>query len=1621
MRTGAAAFLCAVFALSVRAGTFTDSLFSAVADSAHCSRGQGIGLAIQAFDTLHLIYCSPASESPDTISMKTPDVVATRNEHFRFFWSTFQTTKINNIYGMEIAVRDSNTIDSTIPSPVSNFNLGAPSYLHADAIDQSMFISVIDSGDLKKIAISPQNVVSVNKNIDSGNVGLLNASQCRYTSADMLTAFEVSNKTIIVRKVPIANDFPPPRNSKDTAARTGSTCYSPSIAADGEGNILVLWANKGSSASAKFISYSFWNSTSGIWTKVDSADAIADSDSLNCYDYAQVVSYGLGKFVSVNRDDAGIMLRIFKKNTSAGGDTLTMDTVRVVARSECHFPALAVNGHYLAVVWMEKSPQNAFHLTGIRYGIHSEEISRDSLKNLADIQIGNPVIYAVVNCAMDSSGNIGLAWWKKGYSAQRGVLASRDIYNREGFWASGDFSIQPQLTDSIRFDSGAVSASQRPRDSWIKGFVYARVNSDNVLDSFPIDSLSHRSLETKGLYGSFHYKIYLKASSDLLKAPVVERIFLKWNTKPRFVPLKTVRVGSTRIDTLHFGDTVVCRSRIDAVSCEVGMSDADVSDELTGEARLLTKVIPGSFPASSGRSAWFSLDTIYRSDTVAACRFSGRDSRNWSCQDSVLYIKTRNIPPSLRVRAVHSGNRRDTLDIASLSRIAIQQSDTVDFLYAMTDSNDPGIPSRVFFNGAFIQSTEEGKDSLFRFICSAGRPQGDTIAFIAADPEDTAIVRAFCGVNHFPAIDSIVVAGGSVRDGDTVRVTPGSGVSVAIHASDADVGYGDTLQFAVSRGGRDTTMHAPLFTYIPARFDTVVKITVFDLFGKPDSRRFFIKFPWYATDSAENPALFAAKKNLLAVSQIAGGSGRDTVAIAFRNAGNDTLSLLSIRFSGKDRKWMKLLASSGPIDAPDNAGIFPLRCPPDSSVRVDALFMSDSLAGDGLLYDTIIVALNDRLGFDTLPVRLEHNDLPYIVAWAVKFTSDKPYWLAKKKNSGTGETRRFQFPPYAKLAVSFSEPMDSAAAAGGIRMYSVFDSLSRNGPAAVPLVFSWTPDRKTVELSPRYTRSSPFFRFQPMPGFFIPTDSIRFVVESSLTDTAKTPSGPNRLDVHLLGKRDAPSDTTFSLRIDSVTFTVAAVYPPDGAAGIPPGTPIVVRFSSPPLPVTLDTSRTGNRMLSVRSAYKSAAEASFSRIIAASDSVVFVPSKAFFYGDTVRCRYRARWARDALGYAADNDRDGIPLSMFDTSASQDDKQWSFVIRKIGLSSVFPENGAINAASLTPIRVTFSDTVAAFAIDTSPRGNRTLVMTSRCSGGAGIDFDSVRLRGTSATFYPSRPLFYRDDVQCSYFGLSTLDTGRFAFDAPHGEPLLVRDSLRWSFSIKPIVLSSVTPESLSASSPIHPEIVLRFSDQVYEGTFDPDTSCGNRSFRLTSTYTADSALPFRSLALSADRRQVTIRPSKTFFGGDSLHCVFAGFKSDFAYGASDNLPGTGLTSGGYAWYFFIRNQEFYTFPNPYKPGTDPRHCSTSGPCGIWFKNLHALKKGITEVAVKIFTMNAHPIYSSKAAGLRIRFEAGNPQLKPEWKWDTRNQRGELAASGLYLYAVYDPRDNIVMKGKLMIVR
>jgi hypothetical protein len=416
-------------------------------------------------------------------------------------------------------------------------------------------------------------------------------------------------------------------------------------------------------------------------------------------------------------------------------------------------------------------------------------------------------------------------------------------------------------------------------------------------------------------------------------------------------------------------------------------------------------------------------------------------------------------------------------------------------------------------------------------------------------------------------------------------------------------------------------------------------------------------------------------------------------------------------------------------------------------------------------------------------------------------------------------------------------------------------------------------------------------------------------------------------------------------------------------------------------------------------------------------------AKQFFYGDTVTCYYRARWVTDSLGYPVVLDNSGIPVQMFDTLSKANDKQWSFIIKDMGHTGVSPQISDTGVSPATAITVRFADSIPAASVDTSRKDNLQLVVHTAFSKGAAVSFDSVRTRGTSVVYYPGRRFFYGDTVFCSYQGLMTKDSLRYSIDLSNRQLLSTNDKTQWQFTIRNIRIVSAKPDSASRAS-IQPVITLKFSDPVFTGTFDQDTSSRNRSFSMTSSYTLDSLLAFRSVLMSSDSTQVTIRPKGVFFSNDSIHCLFKGFTKAFSYDSSKNLPAdSAATMALHAWYFFTENTGFYTYPNPYKPGIDPRHCrnAATDPCGIWFTNLHLLRKGVNDIIVKIFGMNANPVYNTQTAGVIIHFSQSEPNLKPQWKWETKNQRGELVASGLYFYVVTDIKGSALTKGKLMIVR
>jgi hypothetical protein len=603
--------------------------------------------------------------------------------------------------------------------------------------------------------------------------------------------------------------------------------------------------------------------------------------------------------------------------------------------------------------------------------------------------------------------------------------------------------------------------------------------------------------------------------------------------------------------------------------------------------------------------------------------------------------------------------------------------------------------------------------------------------------------------------------------------------------------------------------------------------------------------------------------------------------------------------------------------------------------------------------------------------------------------------------------------------------MDSASAKRGIFTYSIFESGITGKIDTMYFEQKWKNNHTTLVLRPDWNKSSVYFKgLKPPQRLYIPTDSIAVRITARLKDLARPPLGPNALDIHKTFIPDSTGDTAYTYRIDSIHFTIDSVFPVNKQTGVGPRPKIALTFSSPIYPGTVDTSRYNNKSLLVTTKYNSkldtARQVIFDSVFISSNRIFFVPKKSFFFGDSVYCYYRGVSARDTLGFSIDMNNDGIPKHFFDSSSREDDYFWSFLIEEITNSGVIPDSGASDVSMKTPISLQFSKPVYPGTIDTARVKNRSLTVTSTYSDGTPILYDSVVMYGNKATFYLNHPLFYADSVFCNFRGLITKDTAGFSIDIGNDTDLTNNKGKKWFFKVEELKVKSVFPDSGNLKATIRTPISLTFSGPVSGLIFDTSlVADSNRSFYGTSSYNGARRILFSGLQFSPDSTTITLHPAKAFYSYDSVTCFFAGYRRGYSYLKIQSLVpiDSQSTVGKYTWYFLTGNEGFYTYPNPFKPGSDPRHRNLGG---IWFKNLHALanqRGALSTVTIRIYTMNTHRVVESGP----VNFQDGNPEKKPEWFWNTTNGRGAPVSTGVYFYIIYDAQNKMLLKGKILIVR
>ena len=317
-----------LFAASVQAGTFIDSLFTSGADTIHCVASDGVFLDIHYRDAMRMEY-GPVRPL-NSATPKTPDVAIMKNNHLRFFWSDSQSAASGpRLYRMDALVSDTGiTLQDTVAVSGNQILLQRPLYLHADAFDTLFFVSVVEKNLFRGYANKP--TVRLD-NIGGGTISIFDGSQCHYKDNVFLAVYEQSSAKIACRKVSINAGVPSQSAQEYIIADNQSYCFNPSIAADSAGNVLSLWM-QGTKAGSKRLTWAYYDSTFTFHDSATFPGNIDDVNMLNNYDDAPVVSYAGGKFASVNWDPSGIVLRLFEIMPALPLDTMATSSLRVTDR-----------------------------------------------------------------------------------------------------------------------------------------------------------------------------------------------------------------------------------------------------------------------------------------------------------------------------------------------------------------------------------------------------------------------------------------------------------------------------------------------------------------------------------------------------------------------------------------------------------------------------------------------------------------------------------------------------------------------------------------------------------------------------------------------------------------------------------------------------------------------------------------------------------------------------------------------------------------------------------------------------------------------------------------------------------------------------------------------------------------------------------------------------------------------------------------------------------------------------------------------------------------------------------------------------------------------------------------
>lgn len=854
------------------------------------------------------------------------------------------------------------------------------------------------------------------------------------------------------------------------------------------------------------------------------------------------------------------------------------------------------------------------------------------------------------------------------------------------------------------------------------------------------------------------YRIVPRAiAPDYVQQVRVDSLIVRFNVKPRRPRLDSIRIGDgpraafdplaayevlTRKDSVHLdvsGIDVESRPRamfrllIDGrVADSVAVDPSAPGTYRTRFSFKPPEDLPNPLPIAvmmRDSSGWWSLPAEFRpsfrnhapAETLAVVRGRGRDS-------SGVYLP-------------RTPGAADTVPVAAMDTLVLQLGDTATALVRLGDRNDDTVTLRVLRNGANILDRRAAVRDLqtFRFAADTASPLVDTLTLLAIDKDTAAALSFLLRPNRLPAVDSVWLAAFTDKQGarqagpfDAVRdFAADSGLQVP-HGlpavlrtgwSDADRTFGDRVRISWTvYSARAACAAGDLACYDRAGYpdadslstalalpEEYLAVRATDSSGAFQERRVRLEYPVFDTAGA---ASFRAALDSLARSlDFVLGSSRtaDTIEAELANTGNVPLQVLSVSTAADDRRWLSLklvwevpgapprkdsLLATGRTDSNAVPAGRSVAVAPGARLTLSIRVSSDSLRGDSVLVDTLVLRTNDLANpYIRIPIRMAYNDLPLL---RLSHQGGRPGPSGGHNDAGLPDF----LPVRSRLVFAFSEPVRILDPAARFRVYSYLDSLKNpEGHEAIPGQYlyrskaaspkrtlesdrtpgsdrifgpAWGPGDSiadTLYFIPAYVRASDSLKVRPRPGSFIHRDVIRIAVANGVTDRAG-----NALDLRLDKVARAPGtvDTVWSVRVDTGSFRVVSTEPASREEKWDPDRLIRVRFNRslglpPPRGGDTLTALSFTRLKGdsnggvwIRSSARGDRRYDFQFVgLEGGDSTLVLrprPKLAAF--DTVTVRLSGGLA-DVDGLTLDGNGDGFPSRFYDPADTTDDFAWTF--------------------------------------------------------------------------------------------------------------------------------------------------------------------------------------------------------------------------------------------------------------------------------------------------------------------------------------------------------------------------